>query len=398
MKKVLCFLVCLFIFTNVYALDLSSKNVILYNLNEDKVIYEVNSKEKTSIASLTKIMTTLVAIEKINNLDDEVTITYNMTHDLIKLNAAVIGLKVGKSYTYRDLLYATMLPSAADAARALAYSLAGTESLYVEWMNNKANELGLNLHFANVIGLDDALNYGTVYDVASLLKIALKNNTFKEIFETAEYTLTNGMKVKSSMRDSALTYHLNIDYILGGKTGYTLDAGKCLASIAYDKINDISYMLVTTGASINKDNAYHILDATKIYEYYFNNYKYHTLVSKDTNVLSIDAPYSKSSAYITINEDIKYYTNEINNDLIKIEYNGLNRINKTMNKGKFLGTIKVFYDGNLVKEENAYLKETVKFSILMFIKVYILWFILAFIIWIITCILIIKKRKEKICI
>src|SRR5574344_1267148 len=160
MKKVICFLMAFLMCTNVYALDISSKYAVLYNLNDNTVVYEMNKDEKTSIASLTKIMTCLVAIEHIDNMDEYVTITNDEISDLISLNAYVIGLKVGDKVTIKDLLYGMMLPSGADAARALAISLARHENTFVSWMNDKATELNLNLHFANVIGLDDTNNYG----------------------------------------------------------------------------------------------------------------------------------------------------------------------------------------------------------------------------------------------
>src|SRR5574344_2484620 len=213
MKKVICFLMAFLMCTNVYALDISSKYAVLYNLNDNTVVYEMNKDEKTSIASLTKIMTCLVAIEHIDNMDEYVTITNDEISDLISLNAYVIGLKVGDKVTIKDLLYGMMLPSGADAARGLAISLAGDENTYVSWMNDKANELNLNLHFANIIGLDDVNNYGTVNDVAKLLMKALENSTFNEMFKTKTYTLSNGISVKSSIESGATTYKLDVSYI-----------------------------------------------------------------------------------------------------------------------------------------------------------------------------------------
>ncbi|MBR1376540.1 MAG: D-alanyl-D-alanine carboxypeptidase [Bacilli bacterium] len=400
MKKLLCFLICIFISINVYALDLSSKNVVLYNLNDDTVVYEIASDEKVSIASLTKIMTTLVAIEHIDDMDAEVTITYDMIYDLIAKNAAVIGFKTGEKLTYKDLLYATFLPSAADGARGLALTLASSEEEYVGWMNDKAKKMGLtNTHFANVIGLDDKENYGTANEVAIMLKEALKNQIFKEMFETSEYTLTNGMKAKSSMRTSANTYHLNIDYIVGGKTGYTDDAGKCLASVANDSTNDIKYMLINIGASTAKDNAYHILDATEIYNYYFENYKYYDLVNIGYKVTSLDTIYSRDDVDIIVNKDIKYYTNEVNDDLLEITYDGVNEVKAGTKKGTKLGVIHVNYDGKTIDDLDVYLNKDISFSINEFIKAHIRLIILMVITFVCMTLLIVKlntRRKVKI--
>ncbi len=371
MKKFLVFL-CLLIFaSNVYALDLSSKNAIMYNLNDDKIIYEENAYDRVKIASLTKIMTVYVAINHIDDMEKSITITNDMLKDLIKLDAYVIGLKKGDKLNYKDLLSATYISSGADAARALSISIAGSEENFVKWMNDEASDLNLsNTHFKNVIGLDDNDAYSTVYEVSILLKKALENDTFKTIFETDEYTLSNGIEVKSSMRDAAKTYKIDIPYIKGGKTGYTILAGKCLASVAYDAKNDIYYMLVTTGASTSKQNAYHVLDAANMYKYYFENYKYYTVINKDEAIINIDAPYSKTEASIKVTEDIKYYTNQYNEELVKIEYDGLKKIKKSLKKDNFLGKIKVYYDNELLGEYNAYLKDDVKFSLLKFTKVH----------------------------
>ena len=105
MKKVALFVTLLLISFNVGALELNSKNVVLYNLNENKIIYEENKDEITSIASLTKIMTTLVAIENITNWNEKVTLNYKVFEGLAEANAAVIGLRIGQTVTYNDLIY-----------------------------------------------------------------------------------------------------------------------------------------------------------------------------------------------------------------------------------------------------------------------------------------------------
>ena len=246
-------------------------------MNEDKIIYEINKDEKTSIASLTKIMTTLVAIENIQNYDEKVTLNYSMFTGLAEANAAVIGLRSGQVVTYNDLLYGMFLASGADATRAIAISISGSEEAFVELMNKKAKELGMtNTNFVNTTGLDEDNQYSTANDVAILLKEALKNEKFKEIFTTESYSFTDkSLTAYSTLRKTATNYGYDVGYIKGAKTGFTYNAGKCLASFAIDEENNIEYLLVTTNASINTNDAYHIKDAATIYNYYFNNYKYH---------------------------------------------------------------------------------------------------------------------------
>ena len=273
MKKVLFSIILVLLsIVNVHALDINSKNAVLYVLNDDSVVFEKNKDEITSIASLTKIMTTIVAIENINNLDEQVTITSDMLKGLKEENAYVINLQVGEKVTYNDLLYGTFLASGADAARGLSFGISGSDSKFVELMNNKAKELNLTkTHFTNATGLDTKDQTSTVDEVAKMLQYALKNEKFKEIFYTDTYTFSNKKHtVKSSLKETASYYKLDASNIQGGKTGYTTNAGRCLASVAYDKENDITYMLVTTNAVINP-KYYHVKDAVDIYNYYSPN-------------------------------------------------------------------------------------------------------------------------------
>ena len=174
--KVFLFILLLIIPCTVKGLDINSKNAILYNLNTNEIIYEKNIDESIKIASLTKMMTTIVALENINNLNDKVIITDKMLEGLIELDASVAGFKVGDIVTYEDLLYGAMLPSGADATRALAISISGNIDDFVLLMNNKAKQLKLtNTYYTNTTGLDYKDNHSTVKDVAILLQYALSN-------------------------------------------------------------------------------------------------------------------------------------------------------------------------------------------------------------------------------
>lgn len=376
MKKIIIIIFTFFLFTiNVNALNLSSKNIVLYNLNEDKIIYEQNKDKKTSIASLTKIMTTLVAIENIDDYNKELTIKSTMFNGLAEQNAYVIGLKNNQIVTYNDLLYGMFLASGADATRAIAISVAGSEEKYVKLMNEKAKSLGMkNTNFKNTTGLDEENQYSTVNDVAILLKEALKNKKFKEIFFTETYTFKDKtMTVKSSLKNTAKTYNYNVDYIKGAKTGYTYDAGKCLASIAIDEKNNIEYLLITTNASTDKNDAYHVKDAVTIYNYYFKNYKYHNLVNKNDLLLTLKTKYSKeNNIKIYAKEDIKYYLeNTFKNLNVKLKYTGIDTITPNMKKGKKLGKIEVIYNNKVLSTIDIRLQKQIKFSIMEYLKEHI---------------------------
>lgn len=399
MKKIILSVIIFFIFiTNINGLELSSEHVVLYNMNDDEIVYELAKDERTSIASLTKIMTTLIAIENIDNYNEKVILNNSMFVGLREANAAVIGLKSGQVVTYNDLLYGMFIASGADATRAVAISISGSEQAFVELMNKKAKELGMiNTNFVNTTGLDADNQYSTVSDVAIMLKAALKNEKFKEIFTTSSYTLTdNSLTVSSTLRKTANSYGYNVDYIKGAKTGYTYGAGKCLASVAFDDNNKIEYLLVTTNASINKDDAYHLKDAVTIYNYYFDNYKYHNIVNKGDLVVTLSTKYGKEeSINIYASDDIKYYLdNSFDKGKVKLNYSGTNIITTKMEKGIKLGKVDVIYNNQILDSFDVFLPEKIEFSILVFIRKN-LWCIIPSILVLFLVIVIIRLKIRR---
>ena len=182
--KIIVLTICLFIPFLVNALeinDLYSENVIVYNKDENKILYEKNSEETASIASLTKIMTTLVSIENIKDLNEKVTITERMLSS-VPWDASVAGLKVGDVVTYEDLLYASMLPSGADATDSLAISLTGSISSFVEKMNDLAKKLNLTskevLEMAQKLNIDVKSHMsGVEEEEAKKIEAQLTNNS-----------------------------------------------------------------------------------------------------------------------------------------------------------------------------------------------------------------------------
>ena len=293
-KLLLLFVIMSFcINVNAVEFDLNSNHAILYNLNDNSVLYEKNSTEKTSIASMTKIMTGIVAVETIHNLDAKVKLTNADFKGLREANLATAGFIVGEEVTYRDLLYGLMLPSGADAAQALTRLIAGTVESYVDVMNNKALELGLkNTHFVNTTGLDAEGHYSTVEDVATLFQYAIKNEEFLKIIKTKKYTTSNGrITFTSSIESAKQRYGLSMDYVLGGKSGTTSDAGYCLATIA--NYNGVDYMLVTAKTVFPSTEPLNFQDAKIIYEYFMNNYAYHNVLAKGDKLVSIKTLYAK---------------------------------------------------------------------------------------------------------
>lgn len=382
MKKVIFFLFSLFFFCySVYAddFDITGEYVTLYNMNEDTLLYSKNDTKKTSTASLTKMMTTLVAIEEIDNLDKIVTIKERDFEGTVGYSKA--GFKVGDKVTYRDLLYGIILPSGADAVNAVVNNTLGYDK-FIKKMNETAKKIGMNdTSYANPVGKDDENNYSTSNDLAKLLKYALKNETFKTVFTTKNYKTSNGLNLESTV--NRYENILNTNEIKGAKSGFTKDAGRCLASIT--TLNNVDYLLVVINSSTtNPYNA--VKDTITIYDYYNNNYGYKNIINDDTFIKEIPVDFSKEKTYkITGSEDIEKYLK--NNTEVTYKYVGSDKVTFNTKKGSKLGVVKI-YDGDvLLATSNVYLENNIEYyPIITYIMIGIA---------VIFVLLIVKKIKKK---
>ncbi len=252
---------------------LSSHCAVMVDLTEGRVCYEKNPNERVPVASLTKIMTALVAIEELDSLDMEYTFTESIVQRMEESHASVAGFTAGERVPARDMLYGVMLPSGGDAAVGIAELTSGDEASYIRLMNRKAWHIGMkNTHFSDVTGLDDTDNYSTAADMALLFATALENETFTEIVTQGQYLTKateqhpNGILLTSTLSEPIKEYCLD-SKIIGGKTGYTTGAGLCLATFAESEGH--RYILITLGAGDgNKYPSYHFEDAAVLYERY----------------------------------------------------------------------------------------------------------------------------------
>lgn len=400
MKKILSLIIIFILFIgkiNALELNISSESAILYNLDSGEVLYEKNSDEVRQIASLTKIMTALVTIENVDNLDKQVILTKEDFAGLIEANAVQAGFTNGEVVTYKDLLYGLLLPSGADAAKAIARNVGGSEENFINKMNEKAKELNLkNTKFSTVIGLDDKNNYSTAKEVSIIFKEALKNKTFKEIITTKEYQTSDGkLTFKSTIQSNAKRYEIDIPYVLGGKTGTTSGAGLCLATIA--KANDVNYMLVTLGALYDKKTPHNIEDAKIVYDYFIENYSNKIIVDKDKPFKKIKVKYSNvEEINLYPNKSItKYLENNYNKDDIKLIYNGKKELTPFNKKEEKLGTLKIYYQDKLIDTQNIILNENINFNIISFIKEEIVIISIVLILLILIIIKICMKKRTK---
>lgn len=399
MKKILTLIITFVILTvkvNAINLNISSKTAILYNLDNGEILYEKNADEKVSIASLTKIMTALVTLENIQDLDKQVVLINQDFQGLVQANAVTAGFTKGEIVTYKDLLYGLLLPSGADAAKALARNVAGSEDSFIKMMNDKVKELDLKqTNFSTVIGLDDENNYSTARELSLIFKEALKNNDFKTIIKAKQYTTSDSkIKFKSTIQSNAKKFDIDIPYILGGKTGTTTDAGLCLATIA--KANNVNYMLVTTGAIYDKKAPHHIEDAKIIYDYFINNYGNQKVVNKNNPFKTIKTKYTdKNTLKLYPNKNITMYLeNDYNKNDIKYTYQGKEELTPLNKKGETIGTLKIYYQDKLLDTQKIILKENLNFNIQSFLKQEIIPIISVISTILLVIIIIIVKKKR----
>ena len=389
MSSIILTLILLFDIVYASEVDLESERFILYNLNDNQVLMSEKENEEVSIASLTKIMTVIVSIEKINDFNEKVTITDEMI-DNIEWDVSKIGFKEGEEYTYNDLLYGSILASGADAVNALAISTYGSYDKFINAMNEKAASLNMNhTRYSNVVGLYDENNYSSAYDQAKLLMYALNNDKFKEVFETKQYTLTSGKKIKSTMESYNTKNNDDISYILGSKTGYINDAGYCLASIA--SLNGVNYLFISLNA-YSDDYTVHIKDHIKTYNYFNDNYGYKDLVNFDDIVGSINVKYSIEKKY-DIKSPIniqKYLKNDYDKSKVSIEYIGKDNITYFTKKGTNLGIIKVSYDNNPLAYFDVIYNDSLTFDSFEYVRENGIYIIIS----ILVILLIVGVKKE----
>ncbi|WP_294588342.1 D-alanyl-D-alanine carboxypeptidase family protein [uncultured Ruminococcus sp.] len=268
---------------------MSANTAILVDADTNEIVAGYNYEKKIYPASLTKILTLLVAAENIQDMDA----TYKFTSDdidpLIEDNASRAGFEAGETVTMEDLLYSAILVSGADGTTGLANAVAGSEEKFVELMNAKIQELGLTgTNFVNASGLHNKNHYSTAIDIAVLTKAAMDNETCRKVLTTTSYTTSktkqhkDGIELTSIIAQRIEGYYVDCDgdgeaddgiSIEGGKTGFTDEAKYTLSTILDD--NGHTYICVTTKS---KDELKSVEDQIAIYEKYLG-----TNASADTD-------------------------------------------------------------------------------------------------------------------
>ena len=301
-----------------------------------KIYYAYNSHVQRPVASISKIMTAIIAVES-GKLDEIVTVG----EEINKSYGSGIYIKVGEEISLRDLIYGLMLRSGNDAALAIAHFVGGDVDTFIKMMNDKAAELEMkNSAFNNPHGLDDdGGNYSTAYDMAILTKYANQNEEYRKIAGTKNHKVETNMNYYSWTNKHRLV--VNYDYITGGKTGFTDVARRTLVTTASK--DGIELIVVT----LNNGNDFK--DHISLVNEVFNNYTNHIILASGTvNILGEDF-YTKNRLYTK--NDISYVlSNKDNNILLNFK---LER-KRGFSDGDQVGIVELYINGEKKLEENIY--------------------------------------------
>lgn len=287
--------------------EIPGESAIVMEASTGTVLYEKNAHEQLYPASITKIMTSLLAIEKCS-LDEQVTFSYDAVH---KIEGTHIFRDVDEVMTMEQCLYGVLLNSANDCAYAVAEHAGGTYDNFIKMMNDKAAALGcLNTNFTNPHGLPDENHYTSSYDMALITREALKNETFRLISSEKKYTIpfTN----KHPDEETPMVNHHKMlaaykgdrQYLyegcIGGKTGYTVAAGNTL--VTYAEKNGMTLICVV----MKEQTPNHYLDTKSLLDYCFENFQLLNVVQNETTYnqeLSGDRKFDNKDSFVGLNKE-----------------------------------------------------------------------------------------------
>lgn len=338
MKKLLLVLIFIIPF-KIKAYETSATSAILMDTNNNRILYATNIHDVRSVASISKIMTAVVAIES-GKMDDIVTIG----EEISTAYGSGIYIKQGEELTLKDLVYGLMLRSGNDAALAIAHYVGGSVDKFVEMMNQKAKQIGMkNTTFNNPSGLDQEKgNYSTAYDMAILTSYAMKNDDYKQITKTKRYKLKTNLNYYDWTNKNRLL--LSYKYTTGGKTGFTEKARRTLVTTASK--NNMNLVVVT----LNDGNDFE--DHKSLYEEAFLEYKSYTILKKGNINITDEKYYKKHQLYLTKHFNYLLTESEKNSVILKFQ---LDKSYNYKNNDK-IGKVIVKIGDEQVYEDNVYIK------------------------------------------
>ena len=316
----------------VYALE----NYVVMDTKSSRVLGSKNMNEKMLIASTTKIMTSLVALENASTTD-----VLCAESEILSVYGSMIYLDIGECMTLYDLLVGLNLRSGNDAAMVISTQTIGYDN-FIKEMNILANRIGMtNTKFSNPHGLDNETeNISTAYDLALLMRYATKNKIFMEITKLKKYNLTSNVEEHIWYNKNELLR--SYKFATGGKIGYTEKAGFMFVSSAGKANEDL---IVVTMKEKDRFNTH-----KKLYEEYFKNYDSYKLINKDNFVIKSD--YYKNY-HLYVNEDIEVMLKKDELDYIKVDIDIIKK--KKIKDKEVIGKANVYVKDQLVGSTNVFI-------------------------------------------
>ncbi|MGI6584354.1 MAG: D-alanyl-D-alanine carboxypeptidase family protein [Lutisporaceae bacterium] len=334
------------------AQETSARAAVIMDVNSNRVLYSKNMHEKLPMASTTKIMTTLVAIES-GKLDEKVTVSKRASH----MEGSSIYLREGEKHTVSDLLYAIMLRSGNDSAVAVAEHIGGSVEGFAEMMNKKAREIGANnTRFANPHGLDAEGHYTTAYDLALITSYALKNPIFSRIVSSKKKIIEGP---PDENWDRVMINKNKMLWQFGGgdgvKTGFTKKAGRCLVSSATREGLQLVCVVLNCGPMWN--------DSSSLLEYAFKNYSKKKVVEKDSIFKVVEVRNGKER-FVGVKpaEDFNLALRADEAENVKLEVKDLRAAQAPFKRGDDAGKLEVYVDNTLLKTIKLVYSEGVESS------------------------------------
>lgn len=343
-------------------LDIGSEVYLLMDRESKQILSEKDSQKLIHPASITKVLTVITAIEMMEplNLEQEINVDPEV-YNGIDPEASIVGFLMNEKVTLEDILQGIMLPSGADATRALSYHLfQDTEKLAVA-MNTKAQEIGMNnSNFVNTSGLDDDRHLSTAYDLALLVDYALENEEFRRLYESKEYTTSKTTQHPEGIElfDHNLEYadSLENNYIVGAKSGYTDAAQRALSSVASNGEKEYIFISVLNEFILSKKGP--IDDAALAYNRVYNEYKQITAINKDEVIDTLLVEDALDYEY-QLPEDVRIYIpQDLNMNDLKMEVKGKpENLIAPVEAQSNLGILEISYNDKIVYRQTM-LNET----------------------------------------
>ncbi len=371
---------------------------VVYNVENEVTLYDKEADATIYPASMTKIMTAIVAMDKIEDMQATITMSEQAWDGLVEANASVANFPVGAQVTYKDLLAGLLLPSGADAANQLAISLYGSQAAMVDAMNAKAKELHLQVtHFENTTGLHDPAHVSTAHEIAQILAHACTIPELKTMMSTKHYQVDSlHLDLYSTVGEMENELHVTNSLIDGGKTGYTPEAGVCLASF-HDSEDG---MMIAVVAHVDENHRPAIVQASQqLYQYVDDTYSRVTLFEKGKVFKKVDVRYSFTKRVgLMVDESVSVLV--ANHQEPEIDYKIEQRYDAPIKLGETMGMLRVQVAGQEALHVPIVAANATKFSVFAFILYYVqsYWYLVVLLLAIVvgSIVYIMKQKKHNV--